>query len=43
MLVIGWTMMNIAKDNPCASACFSFHKSLGITILLFSLVGFTGG
>jgi len=26
MLVIGWTMMNIAKDNPWRFGLFQFHN-----------------
>ena len=37
MLVIGWTMTNIAKDNPYRFGLFQLHKSVGITILLLSL------
>ena len=38
MLVIGWTMTNIPRDNPYKFPLFQWHKSIGITILLLSLV-----
>ena len=38
MLIIGWTMTNIGKDNPWRFGLFQWHKSIGITILLLSLI-----
>lgn len=38
MLVIGWTMTNLPKGHSQKFMLFQLHKSLGITILLLSLV-----
>jgi len=37
MLVIGWTMTSLPRNNPHIFALFQWHKSIGITILLLSL------
>lgn len=37
MLAIGWTMMNLPRDNPARFGLFQWHKSIGITILFLSL------
>ena len=38
MLIIGWTMEYIRPDNPYKFPLFQWHKSIGITILLLSLL-----
>jgi cytochrome b561 len=38
MLAIGWTMTNIDKGSSYRFPLFQLHKSIGITILLLSLV-----
>ena len=38
MLALGWTMTNVGKDYPYRFQLFQLHKSLGITILLLSLI-----
>jgi cytochrome b561 len=38
MLILGWTMVNLPKGNPNQFALFQWHKSIGITILLLSLL-----
>jgi cytochrome b561 len=38
MLALGWTMVNLPRDNPYKFALFQWHKSIGITILLLSLL-----
>jgi len=37
MLIIGFTMTLLPKDNPYKFGLFQWHKSIGLTILLLSL------
>jgi len=41
MLALGWTMENVDKGNPYRFQMFQLHKSIGITILLLSLMRLT--
>src|SRR5580704_6519092 len=38
MLALGWTMADLPRTDPLKFTLFQWHKSIGITILLLSLL-----